>query len=449
MLDIKIDSRKVEKGDIFVAINGSVCDGHKFVEDALRNGARQVIVEKDVGNYSNVAKVSSTKKFLENYLDIKYGHLIADLKIIGITGTNGKTTTTHFVYQMLQNAGIDCAMIGTLGFVTKEHTQTLVNTTPDIVTLYACLLEAVEKGCKVVVMEVSSIGLEQERLGKILFDVVAYLNLSLDHLDYHHTMEHYAKAKAKILQYRKNNALTLINGDDEYQNLFKVGRYLRIGHKGCEYNILNLYQKQTSIQVSFEMEQRYFVELPIIGDFNVYNYMFALAIAKELKVDFNTLIEVSKNIQLPKGRSNIIPLEKGYAVVDFAHTPDAIKNILLSFKENAKARIITVVGCGGNRDKSKRPIIGELASYHSDHVIFTSDNPRNEEVSTIIDEMTSSLSSNNYEIITDRSQAIAKGIKKLAKDDLLLILGKGHEQYQIIKEKVLPFSDFDCIYQNM
>ncbi len=445
MLSIKTDSRKVVKGDTFVAISGINHDGHNYIQEAIDNGAVNIIVEKKEYEQADVTYVKSTRKYLETYLDTKYQETISKLKIIAVTGTNGKTTTCHFVQNILENRDIKCATIGTLGFFCGTYHLPLVNTTPDILTLYECLLTAYNEGCTVVIMEVTSIALEQRRIGKLKFDIIGYTNITLDHLDYHHTMEDYIAAKKQILNHQKDRTIIIYNKDDKYHHHFVSNNSISYGNCTSDMQILRICNHENKIQVLFLYGHRYLVDIDIVGSYNVYNYILALLICLQIDSHSVAVIEESKKITLPKGRSQRIVLNKGSAVIDFAHTPDAIKKVLLSFKETTKSRIITIVGCGGCRDSQKRPIIGIIATKYSDYVIFTNDNPRNEDPMTIINDMTALLTNTNYEVITDRKKAIFQGCSMLEKSDVLLVLGKGHESIQIINDQHIPYSDYDSI----
>lgn len=443
MLNIKIDSRKVKAGDTFVAIIGFREDGHDYIEEAIAKGATKLVVSKEIIPYDDVEieVVEDTKKHLAKYLKDTYSKEINTLKIVGITGTNGKTTTSYLIYQMLQQLHVPVAMIGTLGFYSPNRFYTLQNTTPDILTIYNLLLKAKEDDCKVVVMEVSSHALDQQRLFGIRLSIACFTNLSLDHLDYHGTMKNYLLAKLKILEYLKKDGITVVNQDDKHSEAFIDDSVITIGYQESDYQILKTYITTTCTKILFVYDRQYLVTTKLLGKFNVYNYIMALAVVNQLNYSIEQCIKVTPSLRCPLGRCSIYYLQGATIVIDYAHTPDAIKKMITSFSEDTQGRIITVIGCGGNRDINKRPIIGEIATKYSDYVIFTTDNPRFEEPKKIIDGMIASISSKNYDVIAERKEAIKKAISLLSKGDILLILGKGHEEYQVIQGQKIPYSD--------
>lgn len=443
MLNIKIDSRKVKPGDTFVAIIGFSRDGHDYIEEAIANGATKVVVSKEIIGYENVEieVVTDTKKYLAMYLKEKYSKEFETIKIIGITGTNGKTTTSYLIYQFLQQLHVPVAMIGTLGFYSPNRFYTLQNTTPDILTIYNLLLMAKEDGCQFVVMEVSSHALDQQRLFGLTLSIACFTNLSLDHLDYHGTMKNYLLAKLKILDYLKEDGIVIVNSDDKHSEAFMQENVITIGYQESDYQVLKSYITTTCTKIVFVYDTQYLVTTSLLGKFNVYNYMMALAVVNTLGYSIEQCITVTPSLHCPLGRCTMYYLQGATIVVDYAHTPDAIKKIITSFQEYKTGRILTVIGCGGNRDVNKRPIIGEIATKYSDYVIFTTDNPRSEEPSQIIKDMVALVNSKNYEIIEERKMAIQKAMSLLTKGDILLVLGKGHEEYQVVKGQKIPYSD--------
>lgn len=443
MLNIKIDSRKIRPGDTFVAIIGFNTDGHKYIKEAINNGATKLIVSKEVEVYENIeiVKVEDTKIYLNTYLKNTYSKEFESLQIIGITGTNGKTTTCYLIYQLLQQLKIPVAMIGTLGFYSPNHFHTLNNTTPDILTMYSLLLKAKEDRCKVVVMEVSSHALDQQRLFGITLDIACFTNLSLDHLDYHGTMKNYLLAKIKILEYLKDIGKVIVNSDDKYSESFSTKEVIGIGYNKTDYYIRKSYISNNCTQIVFSHDKHYLVTTKLLGRFNVYNYIMAVAVVNQLGCSIEQCIQVTPALRSPLGRCTIFTINEATVVVDYAHTPDAIKKMITAFNEEKRGRLLTIIGCGGNRDSNKRPIIGNIATKYSDYVLFTSDNPRNEEPQDIINEMIVSIPTKNYDIIVDRKEAIKKAVTMLTKGDILLVLGKGHEEYQVIQGKKIPYSD--------
>ena len=437
-MNIKIDSRKIKKGDTFIAIREINNDGHNYVEDAIKNGATTVIVEE--GNYDvNTILVSDTKKYLEDYLENNYYDKIKKLKLIGMTGTNGKTTTCYLIYQALNKADIKCAYIGTLGFYTDKEIK-LSNTTPNLYEIYNMLLECVDKGYDYVVMEVSSQGLSMGRVNTLLFDYVIFSNLTIDHLDYHGTLESYAFEKQKLFNMTRD-AIAIINNDDKYKDLFLLdNKNITYGKTNSDYNISNI--KYTLDGSKFNLNDEDY-ETKLIGEYNIYNLSIVIILLKHLNI--NNIFNIIKELDFPNGRMDIIKYKENNIIIDYAHTPDAVEKIIKEMSKIDHNKIITIIGCGGNRDKSKRPIMGEIATNNSDYVIFTSDNPRFENPKKILKDITCKLDKKNYKIIKERKKAIKNAIQMLSKNDILLLLGKGHEDYQIIKNKKLPFSDKNVV----
>ncbi len=449
MLNIKTDSRKVVKGDTFIALKGNTVDGHDFIDSAIKNGAEKIICEH--GKYDvDTINVSDTHEYLKNYLVNNYSKEFEDLKLIGVTGTSGKTTTCFLTYQILNKLGIKTCYIGTIGCYIDNDVVELSNTTPDILELYNLLLTAKEKGCKVIVMEVSSHSLAEERIKGLKFDVCAFTNLSQDHLDYHKTMEEYCKCKAKIVNYLKDKGKIIVNVDDEYSKYFICDKSLSLGINGSNYKIKEFHMENTHTDILFNVNNdSYEVRTNLIGKFNVYNYLTSLALINNLGISVNDIINVTDSIHAPVGRAQIVKVGTSIAVIDYAHKPDAVSKIIPLFREVTKGKIITIIGCGGDRDPKKRPIMGNIATSLSDYVILTNDNPRTEDEKLIMKDILEGITTDNYEVIYDRKEAIKKGISMLKDNDCLLILGKGHEDYQIIGRTKIHLSDYEEVIKNI
>lgn len=449
MLNIKTDSRKVVKGDTFIALKGNTVDGHDFIDSAIKNGAEKIICEH--GKYDvDTINVSDTHEYLKDYLVNNYSKEFEDLKLIGVTGTSGKTTTCFLTYQILNKLGIKTCYIGTIGCYIDNDVVELSNTTPDILELYNLLLTAKEKGCKVIVMEVSSHSLAEERIKGLKFDVCAFTNLSQDHLDYHKTMEEYCKCKAKIVNYLKDKGKIIVNVDDEYSKYFICDKSLSLGINGSNYKIKEFHMENTHTDILFNINNdSYEVRTNLIGKFNVYNYLTSLALINNLGISVNDIINVTDSINAPVGRAQIIKVGTSIAVIDYAHKPDAVSKIIPLFREVTKGKIITIIGCGGDRDPMKRPIMGNIATSLSDYVILTNDNPRTEDEKLIMKDILEGITTDNYEVIYDRKDAIKKGISMLKDNDCLLILGKGHEDYQIIGRTKIHLSDYEEVIKNI
>ena len=292
------------------------------------------------------------------------------------------------------------------------------------------IVEAIEAGCEYFVMEVSSHSLVEKRIEGLEFSVEAFSNLTEDHLDFHKTMENYLHAKMLILDQLKGTII--VNSDDAYAKYFETKNYKTLGYNGNDYKILSYHETDNGTLINFKADKEYSVETNLKCKYNVYNYLTALSILNTLGFSIDSIINITKNIYAPRGRCEQIRVRNSYAVIDYAHTPDAVEKIITSFLENKKGRIITIIGCGGDRDPLKRPIMGEIASRLSDYVIFTSDNPRTEDPNKILEDILKGVTKDNYEVEIDRTAAIRKGLDMLRDNDVLLILGKGHEDYQII-----------------
>lgn len=449
MLNIKTDSRKVKKGDTFIAIKGNTVDGHDYINDAIKNGAENIICEH--GSYSvKTTIVNDTLEYLKNYLVDNYSSLFKDLKLIGVTGTSGKTTTCYLAYQILNKLNIRTSYIGTIGCFIQDDVIELSNTTPDILELYNLLLLSLEKKCKVVVMEVSSHSLAFERIKGLEFDLCAFTNLSQDHLDYHKTMLDYCMCKTKILDYLKEESKIIVNTDDNYSKYFVCDKSLTLGVNANNYKIIDYDMNNTNTVIKFSyLDKLYEVRTNLIGKFNIYNYLMSLALVNNLDIDINDIINVTKDIYSPPGRCQIIKVGTSIAVIDYAHKPDAVSKVIPLFKEVTKGKIITIIGCGGDRDRTKRPIMGNIATSLSDYVILTNDNPRCEDEKLIMQDILKGIDKDNYEVIYDRKMAIEKGITMLKDNDTLLILGKGHEDYQIIGREKIHLSDYEEVVKNV
>jgi len=443
VINIKIDSRKVTKGDTFVAIKGATVDGHDFIDKAIENGATKIVMEKDINVPVDKLIVNNSNEWLTDHISNTYKDKINTMNILGITGTNGKTTTAYLTYQLLNKLGSKTAYIGTIGFyIPNEEVIELPNTTPNILDLYELLLLAKEKQCKNIIMEVSSHALDQKRVYGIEFTIGAFTNLTQDHLDYHKTMENYLNAKLLLLKQLKGPLL--VNSDDKYANewLNRYNNCLTIGYNANNYRIKEYTDSKEGTTIKTIIENKdYSITTNLKSSFNVYNYLFALAFAHNLGYKLEDIINCTKEIYPPKGRCEQINVRNGIAVVDYAHTPDAVEKIITAFKEHKKGRIITLIGCGGDRDPKKRPIMGDIASKNSDHVIFTSDNPRTEDPNKILQDILKGVKTNNYEVIPDRKKAIVKALDMIKNNDIVLILGKGHEDYQIIGHEKTHLDD--------
>lgn len=441
---LKVNSKDVVKGDTFLALKGEKCDGHDYIEEAIENGATKIVCE--YGLYSvDTFIVSDTKEYLKKYVE-QFREDISDLFLIGMTGTNGKTTTCYLLYQALNKIGRKCAYIGTIGFyMDYGKVRELKNTTPGLLEVYEMLLDAKNNGCTCVVMEVSSHALSQDRVYGLEFDVGIISNVTRDHLDYHKTMEDYASSKQKLFYMLKEDGISIIPSGIDYRSYFMLedNHNITYGEEG-DYKLLSyeLDSDKTVFKVSHnEIEEIY--ESKLLGLYNIYNIMNVIIVLRYLGLE-NTQ-EIIGELLPPPGRMDVITYDENKIIIDYAHTPDAVENIISAFKVFASGNIYVVIGCGGNRDKEKRPIMASIATELADYVIFTSDNPRYENPEDIINDMIKNLETDNYEIEINREKAIVKGIQKCIKNDILLILGKGHEDYQIIGNDKIHFDDKEIV----
>lgn len=437
---IKDDSRKVLKGDTFIALK-KVNDGHDYVMDAIKNGASRVIVEKGLYDVETVI-VSDTHKYLVDYLKLNYYEKIKDLKLIGMTGTNGKTTTCFLLYQALNKAGFKTAYIGTIGFYMDKKIKDLNNTTPDILEMYELLLECVDNNIEYVVMEASSQALDMHRLDGLEFTYGIFSNLTQDHLDYHKNIDNYIKAKQILFDNVKDK--TFVNIDDKYYKYFIKENSVTYGMGKSDYKLSDY---EISIEKTIFKVNNISYKTNLIGKHNLYNVLAVIAVLSELKI--SDIENIISSLISPPGRMDVIRKDNNLIIVDYAHTPDAVLNVINSLKDIKHNNIVTIIGCGGNRDKTKRPIMSKIACTNSDYVILTSDNPRLEDPNAIIEDMLQNLDNKNYEIVVNREKAIIKGIQILEKNDILLVLGKGHETYQIIGNTKYDFDDKKIVLDNI
>ena len=427
------DSRKVKVGDTFIALKGINGDGHNYIDDAISRGASKTICEH--GNYDNCEIVEDTNKYLREYVKNNYVDIIKNLKLIGITGTNGKTTTSYLIYQAMNIVGVRCAYIGTIGFYMNGKMYDNTNTTPDILSLYHMLIECVRNDIEYVVMEVSSQGLAYNRVEFLKFDYAVFTNLTEDHLDFHKTMDNYLDCKLRLFSMLMDNGVSIVNSDDKYYKKFITNNCITYGESG-DYKISDI--NYDINECSFKVNNIDY-KSELIGSYNIYNISVVIIILELLNIKSGRIKETISKLESAPGRMDKIKYNDSIVIIDYAHTPDAVEKVIDALKD--KGRIITIIGCGGNRDKHKRKIMGKVAHTKSDYVIYTSDNPRYEDAYDIILDMIQLLDSFNYEIEVNRKKAIIKGIQMLKKGDILLILGKGHEDYQEIKGVKYPFSD--------
>ncbi len=443
MIKIKTDSRKVLPGDTFVALPGISSDGHDYIEKAIENGASKIIAQH--GSYSvETIVVDDTRSYLNELLESEYGNILNDMTLIGITGTNGKTTSSYLIYQMLNKLNIPCSYIGTIGFYLDKKVRNLPNTSVDIADFYGLLIEAYEKGYKHSVVEVSSQGLSMQRFAGVKFDIGVFTNLTQDHLDYHGSMENYALAKQLLFKKLKKSGKAIINSDDEYKDyyLLEENNNITFGLNSGDYRIndFKMNNLNTVFNYSFNDEQ-YQTNSTLIGKYNLYNLITSIGVVHELGINFDEINKVVPLISSPNGRMDKINYLDNTIIIDYAHTPDAIENIISTVKEVTDGNLYVVFGCTGSRDKSKRPIMTNLVLSNVDKAIITIDDPHDESPVEIVNDMLENNSLTNYKVELNRGKAIRIGIDLLREKDTLLILGKGHEEVIILGDKKIPFND--------
>ncbi len=444
MINIKTDSRKVKKGDIFVALRGIVGDGHTFIPKAIENGASKIIAEQ--GKYSIPYEiVKDTREYLNNYLKENYNKYLQEMHIIGITGTNGKTTAAYLIYDALNKQDCKCCYIGTIGYFREKKIFDMPNTTPEVTEIYDMLISAYDAGYRYAVVEASSEGLLHRRLENVPFEYTIFTNLTQDHLNIHGTMENYAKCKQKLFNQIKPGGKAIINYDDPNKDMFmfNYNKNITYGFTGGDYKVSDYQMSIMGTSFTFisnGVKQN--IKVPLIGKYNIYNVLCTIIVLYELGFTYSTIYEVLLNINSPAGRMDMLEYKNNRIIIDYAHTPDAVLNVISTVKEVCDGKVYTVFGCTGDRDRTKRPIMTKIVTDLCDNAIITCDDVHNEDPNQIVDDMIRGLTNTNYEIELDRKKAIIKGIKLLSTNDVLLILGKGHEEVMIVKNNErIPFND--------
>jgi UDP-N-acetylmuramoyl-L-alanyl-D-glutamate--2,6-diaminopimelate ligase len=449
------DSRRVQKNGLYVAVRGAHFDGHKFTEQAIERGASAIVVERpESHSRATSLVVADSRLALADLAFIFFRKPALRLKMAGVTGTNGKTTTSFLLKHLCEAAGLRCGLIGTVRYEIGERILPATRTTPESLDLQELLAQMADAGCKAAVMEVSSHALAQERTRRLEWDVAIFTNLTRDHLDFHQTMENYFESKARLFtglkdQPNKKQAAAVINIDDRYGEQL-VSRFkdnvpvITYGMSArADFRASN-YRAEFS-GASFQLDARgkiYLVRVPLIGRFNVSNAMAALAAASSLGVNLrDSVLSLAKSPQVP-GRLEAVPAKRQFQVfVDYAHTDDALLSVLKTLRELGPNRLIAVFGAGGDRDKQKRPLMGRVADQNADYSIITSDNPRKEDPLAIIADVRKGFRSGNFETVADRAEAIARAIALAQPRDIVLIAGKGHETCQEFADHTIPFDD--------
>ncbi len=453
---IHSNSKNVKEGGLFIAIKGFNADGHNYIKEAIKKGAKAIISEKKVKNCNvPVIIVKNSRKILSSLSASFFNNPVEHLFLIGVTGTNGKTTVTYLIENILNTAGKNTGVIGTVNtrYAGAEVANSL--TTPEASHLQKAFFEMKKNRVTHAVMEVTSHAIDLFRIEDCLFDAVVFTNLTQDHLDYHKDMATYWDCKKSLFTKhiikgcKKNKTVSVINTDNQYgKQLYQtvVTKKISVGSGGDNFiGAESVEYKITGIKAVLKIgEKKFKLNSPLIGKHNLQNILCAAGAGIAAGVSGEDIIQGIENSKNIPGRlEKVFNKAKKHIFVDYAHTPDALENVLLALKELKPKKIITVFGCGGDRDKTKRSIMGKIAGKLSDLCIITSDNPRSEDPNEIIEQIIKGVKTetDNFIIEPDRKKGIEAGIKALTGEDILIIAGKGHETYQIIKDKKLDFDD--------
>lgn len=446
-------AERIEAGDVYAAIRGTKTDGHEWIPEALKRGAVGIVTDHDLGIKEQIV-VPDTRKAWALMCANFFGHPSAKLKMIGVTGTNGKTSVTTMLKRILDESGLKTGLIGTIQAEYGDHVVKTQTTTPDAFELQQLLSQMVQDGCEAVVMEVSSHGLKQDRLYGCRFAVGVFTNLSQDHLDYHKDMEDYYQSKRKLFSMCD---VGVVNLRDAYgRRLLSEITIPKVTFSAiqpeADFSASEITCKREG--VSFRVRYQEVlgkVSFAIPGFYSVENALAAMAAGAQLGVGMKTMITALAGISGIRGRSEVIYHSKNFTVIcDYAHTPDGILNVLSTLRECAQNRLVVLFGCGGDRDHDKRPLMAKACERYADFIIVTSDNPRSENPEKIISEILPGFSEKaEFTVIPDREEAITYGISRANPGDTLVLLGKGHETYQIIKDQTIPFDERQIVKRVM
>jgi UDP-N-acetylmuramoyl-L-alanyl-D-glutamate--2,6-diaminopimelate ligase len=454
--EICYDSRKVIPGSLFVAVKGATADGHSYIPQAIDRGAAAIVAEsRTVTGKTTMVQVKDSRRALASIAATFYENPSHELRMVGVTGTNGKTTTAFLIKHLLERANQRTGLIGTINYEIGDRVLPAKRTTPESLDLQELLLQCRDAGCSSAAMEVSSHALAQNRTSKIEFDAAVFTNLTQDHLDFHSGMKEYFEAKALLFEQlrngRKQNRRAIINIDDPagQKLVARFGKDLPFLTYGmgarADFRASNFKVELSGTAYQLDARDKsYLVRLPLIGRFNIYNSLAALAAVTALGFDLrSSILALSRAPQVP-GRLEAVPAKRQFQVfVDYAHTPDALLNVLSTCRDLNPHRLIVVFGCGGDRDRAKRPMMGAIADQHADLAIITSDNPRKEDPKTILQEIEAGFRKRHHESIMDRREAIFRAVSLAQPRDIVLIAGKGHEKYQEFADHTIPFDDVD------
>lgn len=448
-MKIKTNSKNVKKNDIFICLHDETNDRHKYIKDIKKASA--IIIDKEVQDKTDVPliKVNNTQDSLYEIYNRYYENPLKNLNLIGVTGTDGKTTTALIIKMLLNNIS-QTAYLGTNGFEYKDKTIKTKNTTPqiDIILKYAKVLK--DKNIKNLVMETSSEGLLHNRCQNLIFKRAIITNVTGDHLNIHKTFENYLNSKLKLFDQLDKDKIAIVNIDDiSYKYLKRKNiKLITYGqNKNADFKIENIKEEENKTTYTLKIKtKKYQIESPLLGKFNTYNLTAAIACLNSLGIEINSIIKNIENLESISGRMNILKTKQNAKIIlDYAHTQNAIKEILTYANKIKKGKIITVTGAAGGREKEKRKNIGKIITNLSDEVIFTMDDPRYEKIENIIKDLTKNVTKNNFISIKNRNKAIKYAINKAKKDDLILILGKGTDNYMAIKNKRKKYNDLKVI----
>jgi len=453
---VSYDSRQVQEGHLFIAVRGLITDGHDFIYAAIEAGAKIIVYDrKDFVIPADIVAilVKDSRLALPVIASTYFDNPEDGLKLVAITGTNGKTTTNYFVQHLMDKSGTKTGRIGTTGAQMDDVDIDLMHTTPESADLYEILAEFVSHGAKAVTLEVSSHALSQNRVDGLSFDVAVYTNLTQDHLDYHGSLEDYLAAKQLLFKGLPRESVAVVNMDDPYaERIIEVcvAKIIRYGYNSnAEYRILDHSINRHGVELTLDTPYGHrTVQVNTVGTFNYYNFLAAYATAIELECDIDKVELSASSLPMVPGRLEKLEHEAPFQVfIDYAHTPDAVETVLKTLTESyPENRLITVLGCGGDRDKGKRPLMGEIATRLSSLAIITDDNPRTEAPMSIIQDIINGCSDRgNYQVIQDRTAAVTAALKEAEPGDVVAVLGKGHEPYQEIMGVRRPYSDMSIV----
>ncbi len=445
------NAESVAPGDLFVALKGDKTHGAKYVSEAIKNGAVSVLTDPEGSGLINDAQISqlisdNPRQILGELSAQIYGNPSKKLKVFGITGTNGKTTTAWLIKTGLEKCGVKTGLLGTAGITIGKLEIASERTTPEATELQALMALCLEKGMKVLAMEVSSHAIALQRVKSTHFETVGFTNLSQDHLDFHKDMQEYFEVKAELFT-QKYSSRSVINTSDDWGK--ELAKRTNLMNETVGDDVTNDWRVSDIItaaghlnfNIQFQNKNKFATELNFAGIFNAFNAAVAIAMVSKLDIDLNQFIDGIKNVQIPGRMQPIVVKNAALGIVDYAHSPEAIENVLAALKNQTSGKLIAVIGAGGNRDSAKRPLMGEVSAKYADNLIITDDNPRNEEPSTIRKSIINGIKNKNYHEVSDRQEAIKYAVSISKENDVIAVLGKGHENYQEIAGQIYEFSD--------